>query len=747
MKLFLDIRLRVFPFLFVFACATFADAGTRYRDIVFSSVTDTLGIQFGSAPGIDGSTQPLYLDFYEPTGDTLISRPLVICIHGGSLVSGTREEMGPNCMDFAQRGYVAATIDYRLGVESPMTEVKTILESLLRGVQDTKAAVRFFRANAAKYGIDTSQIYLEGSSAGSMIAVHYAYWDENEIPADVNQAKWGDIEGTSGNPGFSSSIKAIVNYCGGIVNPSWINAGEPPVASIDGLDDTVIPQDSGVSGVFGIELYGGISISRIATQLGIYNQGVYFPGQGHGGGADSVQGFASNFFYSLMVLASSSQSDFTSMKLADHSISVFRYDTHSFFATAVDKNGNTIILPQSMIQYSCDSSLGTIEPYGVFAPSSHPDTGYVYAKFNGTTDSCYVATFDLKYFLLSPKLAVTDTLRTLQLNVSVFDADSIQVDVPITMFSLTSTMPSVGTISPGGVFTGLRTGSTKIIASFNGMSDTCIVNVECGTGLVVLDSLDSMTGWTFNGSNLDSLSVTIAGDRKSFGNASFKIDYKYTYATSTTYMVYLNKDIPVYGIPDSVFIDVKGNGKNHRMYYRFEDVGSNFFHANGLKYLNDSTGFADINAGMTAMLPLSSALQPTYPLTFKRIEIQLAGNSSAGQINSGTIYVDNLRLEYPGTVTSVQKSHFIPAFFSLDQNYPNPFNPSTTIGYQLPVNSFVSLKVYDVLGRFVATLVDEKQSAGNHSVTFTADNLASGVYFYTLQAGAIHETRKLLLLK
>ncbi len=359
MNSFYGFTIKALAIISVLTFANATDAGTRYRDIVFPSVTTTTGIQFGSNLNIDGSNAILLLDLYQPANDTLKLRPLVICIHGGSLVSGVRGDMSLNCIDFAERGYVSATIDYRLGIDSPKG-VTTILEALLRGVQDTEAAVRFFRSRAAQYGIDTSQIYLQGSSAGSMVAVHYAYWNEDEIPTDVNQAKWGDIEGTSGNPGYSTAIKGIINYCGGIVDPTWIDAGELPVASIDGLDDTIIPQDSGVSGDFGIELYGGITISRIAAQLGIYNQAVFFPGQGHGGGADSLQGFSSNFFYTLMELSSSSPTDFTTMHLSDHSLSLFRYDTHSFFTTAVDKNGNTIILSQSMIRYSCDSRIGSI---------------------------------------------------------------------------------------------------------------------------------------------------------------------------------------------------------------------------------------------------------------------------------------------------------------------------------------------------------------------------------------------------
>jgi photosystem II stability/assembly factor-like uncharacterized protein len=88
-----------------------------------------------------------------------------------------------------------------------------------------------------------------------------------------------------------------------------------------------------------------------------------------------------------------------------------------------------------------------------------------------------------------------------------------------------------------------------------------------------------------------------------------------------------------------------------------------------------------------------------------------------------------------------------PSVFTLSQNFPNPFNPSTTITYQLPTNTLVILKVYDVLGREVQALVNERQNKGNHSVTFNGINLPSGVYFYGLNAGTYHDTKKLLLLK
>ena len=101
------------------------------------------------------------------------------------------------------------------------------------------------------------------------------------------------------------------------------------------------------------------------------------------------------------------------------------------------------------------------------------------------------------------------------------------------------------------------------------------------------------------------------------------------------------------------------------------------------------------------------------------------------------------------TALTAVKGHgsTLPTTYELYQNYPNPFNPTTVIGYQLPMNSMVVLKVFDILGRQVCTLVDERQSAGEHSVRFDGTALPSEVYLYRLDAGTYHETKKLLLLK
>jgi len=99
-----------------------------------------------------------------------------------------------------------------------------------------------------------------------------------------------------------------------------------------------------------------------------------------------------------------------------------------------------------------------------------------------------------------------------------------------------------------------------------------------------------------------------------------------------------------------------------------------------------------------------------------------------------------------GPVSSVEDDE-LPVSYSLSQNYPNPFNPSTTISFQIPISGFVKLVVYDILGEEVATLINEEKIAGSYEVDFNVRNLASGIYFYTINAGSFTSTKKMILMK
>ena len=98
-------------------------------------------------------------------------------------------------------------------------------------------------------------------------------------------------------------------------------------------------------------------------------------------------------------------------------------------------------------------------------------------------------------------------------------------------------------------------------------------------------------------------------------------------------------------------------------------------------------------------------------------------------------------------ITGVDEENYLPTVYSLHNNFPNPFNPATTISYDLPRQGIVSLKVYNIVGEEIATLVNAEQPAGRYKIDWNASELASGVYFYRIQAAEFVDVKKMILMK
>lgn len=249
--------------------------GKRYQSEVFESYQLQSDVQFGLAP-----SKTLYCDLYAGTGDTVKNRPLVIFIHGGGFQGGDKVSSFGTlvCGGLAKRGYVVASINYR--TTSPIASDAIHFESMLRALQDTKAAVRFFRKNGTTYGVDTSQIFATGSSAGSITALHLAYLDSAEVPGYVNWANiGGSFEGTSGTPGFSSRIQGVVSNWGAIGDTAWMKKGDPPVYSVHGTSDSTVFFDAiPADGPF---RFSSKYIALAAQQKGITNGLRLFANTGH----------------------------------------------------------------------------------------------------------------------------------------------------------------------------------------------------------------------------------------------------------------------------------------------------------------------------------------------------------------------------------------------------------------------------------------------------------------------------------
>jgi dienelactone hydrolase len=207
-------------------------APLRYRDQVFSSVAVTSNIQYGSAPDLNGNPVALMLDLYEPTGDTNSSRPAVIWAHGGGFCCG--DKTSPNMPElatyFAQRGYVAVSINYRLLSPTGCGGGGVTAEcfnAAIAAQHDAQAAVRWLRANAATYRTDPTRIGIGGESAGAVMATLVGLH--------------ADDPGTSGNPGYSSAVSGWVSISGGLPDGLFADSSDSPGLLFSGTADTTVP--------------------------------------------------------------------------------------------------------------------------------------------------------------------------------------------------------------------------------------------------------------------------------------------------------------------------------------------------------------------------------------------------------------------------------------------------------------------------------------------------------------------------
>lgn len=285
--------------------------GNRYHDAIFPATPDsTMNVVYGSNVNCFNTTNSLKLDVYQPSGDTDSMRALIIWAHGGSFVGGTKNQMSQLCRDYAKLGYVTATMDYRLLMTnlipgSPHTpDSNDAGAAVMRAVHDARAAVRYFRKNYSvggnTYKIDTSNIYFGGASAGGFIALHLAYINDwSEFPSYIDttgtSSGWktgqkglhGGIEGLSGNPSYSSKVKAIVNLSGAISDTAWMHTGDTPVISTHSVGDETVPYGKRLiylqppSGMPIQTVEGSVIVAARANEMGIINCFKSYPGDSH----------------------------------------------------------------------------------------------------------------------------------------------------------------------------------------------------------------------------------------------------------------------------------------------------------------------------------------------------------------------------------------------------------------------------------------------------------------------------------
>jgi len=323
----------------------------RYLDEMFDVDVDILFNKYAEADALV-YTQPYSLSYqpltysqnlnfhlYQPENDTETNRPLVIFAFGGAYLLGTplQPQIVNYARNLAKRGYVVACIEYRLGFD--VFDENTAIRALYRGSQDMVSAIRYFKGNAAEFGIDPDMIFIGGNSAGAVSSLHAAYASEAEraahplmAPTYVWEETWPDLGGViDGNKdnslGYETngdySIAAVLNLWGALGDLSIIDSpSDKPIISFFGSDDTTVSPNSAAPFEDVVEtipdigplenigfpvLHGANPIHAHLNSMGIYNEKYEYAGEGHepwtdGDIAHDIQDKSAEFMYYIMNL-------------------------------------------------------------------------------------------------------------------------------------------------------------------------------------------------------------------------------------------------------------------------------------------------------------------------------------------------------------------------------------------------------------------------------------------------------------
>tara|TARA_B110000014_G_C20115202_1_gene588770 strand:- start:592 stop:1743 length:1152 start_codon:yes stop_codon:yes gene_type:complete len=319
-------------YLFILLVFLLNGQDIRFIDEVFDDVTVTENLVYGNAPDLpfiflfEWNTYDidLHIDVYEPAGDTMEDRPVIIFAHSGAFFMGSKnaQDMVALCEATARRGYVAVSMEYRLGLN--ILSSYSGERAVYRGVQDGSAVVRFLREYHDNFNIDYDKIFFWGSSAGSFIGLHLSYIEESERPLSTYGNEFDPDLGCFDCEGndyvHSSKPAALISTWGAIANLEYIDEHENvPTALFHGTSDLIVPYDEGFPFTLNITLpyvYGSSKISNKMTELNINHILVLEEGEGHeyygalngnfnlGGGPneywDSILSSSYNFLYNYL---------------------------------------------------------------------------------------------------------------------------------------------------------------------------------------------------------------------------------------------------------------------------------------------------------------------------------------------------------------------------------------------------------------------------------------------------------------
>lgn len=388
----------------------------------------------------------------------------------------------------------------------------------------------------------------------------------------------------------------------------------------------------------------------------------------------------------------------------------------------VRENGNPIANASVYFLYKGNYIVQSIKTNssGFFSLNVKPGIYFIAAK----KDSFYVTFYDQRFDPLSAKKikVLEDSTETININLVRMKNTGFSVSGKILDYVSSKTLSKGMIVARRGRHTPSKINSA-LIDSIPNESYTTIVNYD---GSYTLENIIDPNYYLIQSFSDYYLPTYYSPESSIFWQEADSINVN---SVLSNINIFMPRDSSIGGGSISGIVSIDG-GTPDNVLILAQSVSDNFF--------NYTTTIED---GSFTIFDLPFG---TYKLIGQKIGFNNA-ESSIIEIDSSNAHVNNIMISF--LIASSEEGPQIPKTAELYQNYPNPFNPSTTIEYFIPQSGFVSLKIYDVLGKEIKTLVNEQKVRGEYKINFDGRGLSSGIYFYRLISGNFNQTRKMLIVK
>jgi exopolysaccharide biosynthesis protein len=435
-------------------------------------------------------------------------------------------------------------------------------------------------------------------------------------------------------------------------------------------------------------------------------------------------------------------------KLKSNYIKFFRGQSFKLSAYANDSYGFPSIYDTTKIKFSIDTSYGKITNNTLFSSNKGGIT-YLYLFYdNMLKDSAKVFIKRIKKVSFSTKNFVIDTTQKIKLLFKAYDDENVIQYINFKDFNVSLSNPTIAQLNKEtGEMKFLKEGETKIFINIDDFSDTLYAKCIIRQGNKTLIDFSNMQLWQIEKENIDT-AYTFSFFDPYLNKNVLGVHYYFIGKSNTPQNIYLVSNLPIEGIPDSLYAIAKSDGKKHHINYIFSDDNNELFRNNTLKYF-DKNNFDVYPIAIKNMSAINNGTF-YFPINLIKIQIEMLYTGKInGQVYIGDIYFDKINLTYPKYVVSNEHifdfNHY-PKSYNLIA-YPNPFNPSTRISFSIPKSEFVNIDLFDIQGKQINNLIYQDMNAGNYNIVLNGNGLSSGIYILRMHTNSFTKSIKLILLK